>query len=70
MDSWEGADTLLQALGRIEVVEAMFGNEIRTWYLNVTKEITDTLKEIDMNELLKEETRLVNSLKMYVAQLF
>ncbi len=63
-DSWERADALLHALGRVERVEVTFGNEIRTWYLNVTKEITDTLKEIGMNDLLKEETRLVNSLKM------
>ncbi|MBA7537950.1 hypothetical protein ES705_30223 [subsurface metagenome] len=63
-DSWERADTLLQALGRVERVEVTFGNETKTWYLNVTKAITDSLKEIDMKELLKEETRLVNSLKM------
>jgi transposase len=63
-DSWERADTLLQALGRVERVEVTFGNETKTWYLNVTKAITDTLKEIGRSDLLKEETRLVNSLKM------
>jgi transposase len=63
-DSWERADSLLHALGRVERMEVTFGNETKTWYLNVTKEITDTLKEIGMNDLLKEETRLVNSLKM------
>lgn len=63
-DSWERADTLLQALARVERVEVTFGNEIKTLYLNVTKAITDSLKEIEMTELLKEETRLVNSLEM------
>jgi len=63
-DSWERADTLLQALARVERVEVTFGNETKTWYLNVTKAITDSLKEIDRSDLLKEETRLVNSLKM------
>jgi hypothetical protein len=33
-------------------------------YLNVTKAITDSLKEIGMNDLLKEETRLADCLKM------
>ncbi|KAF5430529.1 Transposase [Candidatus Methanophagaceae archaeon] len=63
-DSWERADSLLHALGRVERVEVTFGNETKTWYLNVTKEITDTLKELGAKELLKEETRLVNSLEM------
>jgi len=45
-------------------VEVTFGNGIKTWYLNVTKAITDSFKEIGMEELLKEETRLVNSLEM------
>jgi transposase len=63
-DSWGSADTLLQALGRVERVEVTFGNEIKTLYLNVTKAITDSLKDIGMNDLLEEETRLANSLKM------
>jgi transposase len=63
-DSWERADTLLQALARVERVEVTFGNEIKTLYLNVTKAITDSLKEIGMNDLLKEETRLDDWLKM------
>jgi transposase len=63
-DSWERADTLLQALARVERVEVTFGNEIKTLYLNVTKAITDSLKEIGMNDLLKEETRLDDRLKM------
>jgi len=63
-DSWESADTLLQALGRVERVELTFGNEIKTLYLNVTKAITDTLREIGMKEILKEETRLADCLKM------
>jgi hypothetical protein len=33
-DSWERADTLLQALGRVERVGVTFGNETKTWYLN------------------------------------
>jgi len=48
----------------LERVEVTFGNETKTRYLNVTKEITDSLKEIEMKELLKEETCLVNSLEM------
>ena len=44
--------------------EVTFGNEIKTLYLNVTKAITDTLKEIGMKDLLKEETRLADCLKM------
>ena len=63
-DSWESADTLLQALARVERVELAFGNEIKTLYLNVTKAITDTLREIGMKEILKEETRLADCLKM------
>ena len=43
-------------------MEVTFGNETKTWYLTVTKAITDSLKEIEMKELLKEESRLVNSL--------
>ncbi|VUT26388.1 MAG: hypothetical protein MASP_01477 [Candidatus Methanolliviera sp. GoM_asphalt] len=39
-------------------------NEIKTLYLNVTKAITDTLMEIGMKEILKEETRLADCLKM------
>ncbi|MFZ2070906.1 MAG: hypothetical protein WAV32_04805 [Halobacteriota archaeon] len=63
-DSWERADTLLQDLARVERVEVTFGNEIKTWYLNVTKEITDTLKEIGLIDLLKEETHLSDCLEM------
>ena len=63
-DSWERADALLHAPGRVERVEVTFGNETKTWYLTVTKAITDSLKEIEMKELLKEESRLVNSLEM------
>jgi transposase len=69
-DSWERADALLHALGRVERVEVTFGNETKTWYLNLTKAITDSLKDIGMNELLEEETRLVNSLEMQVAHFF
>lgn len=49
-DSWESADMLLQGLGRVERVEVKFGNEIRTWYLNVTKAISDSLREIGMKD--------------------
>jgi hypothetical protein len=63
-DSWESADMLLQGLGRVERVEVKFGNEIRTWYLNVTKAISDSLREICMKDLLKEETRLVDDVEM------
>lgn len=63
-DSWESADMLLQGLGRVERVEVKFGNEIRTWYLNVTKTISDSLRELGMKDLLKEETRLVDDIEM------
>ena len=63
-DSWGSADMLLQGLGRVERVEVKFGNEIRTWYLNVTKAIADSLREIGMKDLLKEETRLADEVEM------
>jgi hypothetical protein len=63
-DSLESADMLLQCLGRVERVEVKFGNEIRTWYLNVTKAISDSLMGICMKDLLKEETRLVDDVEM------
>jgi transposase len=57
-DSWEQASELLRNLGRVERVEVKFGKEIKTWYLNMNKYITDTLKAIDMPDLFKEKTRL------------
>ncbi|VUT24965.1 MAG: hypothetical protein MASP_00775 [Candidatus Methanolliviera sp. GoM_asphalt] len=45
-------------------MELAFGNEIKTLYLNVTKAITDTLRGIGMKEILKEETRLADCLKI------
>lgn len=52
---WEQTFDLLQDLGRVERTEVSFGNEVKTWYLNVTKSISDELKKIKMKDLLKEE---------------
>jgi len=52
---WEQTFDLLQELGRVERTEVGFGNEVKTWYLNVTKSISDELKKIKMKDLLKEE---------------
>jgi transposase len=57
-DSWERADDLLRGLGRVERADVKFGNEVKTMYLNVTKEIRDTLKGLGTENLLEEETRL------------
>jgi len=55
---WEQTFDLLQELGRVERTEVGFGNEVKIWYLNVTKSINDNLKKIKMKDLLKEENRL------------
>ena len=56
--SWEQTFDLLKELGRVERTEVGFGNEVKIWYLNVTKSINDNLKKIKMKDLLKEEIRL------------
>jgi len=56
--TWEQAYDLLEDLGRVERTEIGLGNEIKTWYLNVTKSINDRLKKIGMKDLLKEEIML------------
>jgi hypothetical protein len=42
----------------VERADVKFGNEVKTMYLNVTKEIRDTLKALGTENLLEEETRL------------
>ena len=56
--TWEQAFDLLQGLSRVERTEVGFGNEVKTWYLNVTKSINDKLKKIGMKDLLKDEIKL------------
>jgi hypothetical protein len=45
---------LLHGLSRVERVEVTFGTEIRTWYLNVTKAISDSLMEIEEEFLIRK----------------
>jgi len=56
--AWEQTYDLLHKLGRVERTEVGFGNETRTWYLNVTTKINKVLKSIGMKNLLKEEIQL------------
>ena len=55
---WEKSFDLLNNLSRVERTEVGFGKEVKIWYLNVTKEIIDSLKVIGMKDLLKEEKKL------------
>lgn len=55
--TWEQAFDLLRKLGRVERTEVVFGKEVKTLYLNVTKSINDKLKKIGMKDLLNEEIR-------------
>ena len=56
--AWERTYDLIRDLGRVERTEIGFGKEVKTWFLNVTKNIKDNLKKIGMKDLLKEENRL------------
>jgi transposase len=56
--AWERTFELLHDLSRVERVEVGFGREVKTWYLNTTKESNDLLKKIGFKNLFKEETRL------------
>jgi len=49
---------ILQDLSRVEKVEVKFGHEIKTWYLNLTQEMSSTLKGIGKKDLFKEVVRL------------
>ncbi|MEK9139944.1 MAG: IS1634 family transposase [Nitrospirota bacterium] len=57
-DSWERAEDLLRRLARVERVDVGFGKEVKTWFLNLSKQDADTLSKIGMPDLLKEERRL------------
>ena len=57
-DSWESAHLFLQELSRVNKVEVKFGHEIKTWYLNLTQDMSSTLKDIGKKELFKEAVRL------------
>jgi hypothetical protein len=57
--SWESADMLLRDLAAVQRVDVRLGNEVKTWYLNLTESTSASLKAIGMMTLFKEETRLV-----------
>jgi hypothetical protein len=48
----------LEGLAVVQRVEVRFGNEVKTWYLNMTDSVSARLKDIGMSALFKEETRL------------
>ena len=58
--SWESADMLLRDLAVVQRVEVRLGNEVKTWYLNLTDSASASLKAIGMTALFKEETRLMS----------
>jgi hypothetical protein len=58
-DPAEHLETLLRGLARVEKIEVRFGNEVRTWYLNVTERLAEDLKTLGLSDMLEEETRLV-----------
>ncbi len=58
--SWESADMLLRDLAVVQRVEVRLGNEVKTWYLNLTDSASASLKAIGMMALFKEETRLMS----------
>jgi transposase len=58
--SWESANMFLRDLAMIQRVEVRFGNEVKTWYLNMTDSVSATLKQVGMSALFKEETRIAS----------
>jgi transposase len=53
-NSWERTHSLLRELGRVERAEVGYGDEVRSWYLNITKDIEDSLKLIGMEGVVKD----------------
>lgn len=55
----EYQERLLEDLSRVERVEVSLGMEVRTWYLNMTKVVTEGLRRLKLKDLLREESRVV-----------
>ncbi len=55
-DTWERADSFLQALAHVQRVPVKLGHEVKTWYLNLQKKTKDTLKRLHMDHLFDEQT--------------
>jgi transposase len=54
----EYQERLLEDLSRVERVEVSLGMEVRTWYLNTTKVVTEGLRRLKLKDLLREESRV------------
>ncbi|MGB6443469.1 MAG: hypothetical protein WBF81_09280, partial [Thermoplasmata archaeon] len=54
-NSWEVAEDLLKALGRVERVEVALGKQRRVWHLNLLKGTKEDLKKIGYGGLFREE---------------
>ncbi len=54
-NSWEVAEDLLQALGRVERVEVALRKQRRVWHLNLLKGTKEDLKKIGYGKLFSEE---------------
>jgi transposase len=54
----DSAIQLLKKLGRVQRVEVTLGNEVKVWYLNVTKDIDEWMRKIKMKKLFEPSTRV------------
>jgi len=52
--AWESANSFLARLGRVERVNVRLGQQVKTWYLNITGKDQQTLKKMGFKDLLKE----------------
>ena len=52
--SWESANSFLARLGRVERVNVRLGQQVKTWYLNITRKDQQTLKKMGFKDLIKE----------------
>jgi transposase len=52
--NWESANSFLVRLGRVERVNVRLGQQVKTWYLNITRKDQQTLKKLGFKDLLKE----------------
>ena len=57
-NSWETADSLLNELGRVERVQIKLGNQVKTWYLNLSQKTKETLKKMGLGDLFQETTEV------------
>lgn len=57
-DTWEGADSLLSELERVERVQVKLGHQVKTWYLNLQKKTSKTLDEMGIEDLFIEKTEV------------